>query len=121
MAIAAVATSATNQSVVAHDDDAGARGGQAADQARQVALAASVHAARRLVEHDEVGAHRGDRGDRKPLALAARQVARMLGRGPLELEPLQLGRRRGRGEPPAGTPRFLRPYSTSSSAVSWSR
>src|SRR6476646_8611121 len=79
--------------VVAHDDHPGPGGGQSSDEAGQVALVAPVDAPCRLVEHDQVGAHLGDGGDGKPLPLAARQVAGMIGCGPRELEALELGDR----------------------------
>src|SRR5919198_3553234 len=82
--------------VVTHDDDGRAARGQRPHDRRDLAPAPPVHAACRLVEHEEVGLHRGHRRDREPLALAAREVARVAAAGPGEAEAVELGCRPGR-------------------------
>ena len=106
--------------VVAHDDHAGSARSQAADEARQVALAAAVHSTCGLVEHHEMGRIA------VTVAIASRWRSPLdRSRGCSDAAHASSKRsssaaarsRRVAGE----TPRFLRPYSTSSSAVSWSR
>ena len=48
------------------------------DRALERVARRGVHAARRLVEQEQVGAAHRDRGDRDPLALAAREAARVV-------------------------------------------
>src|SRR5689334_10419399 len=76
--------------VVAHDDDARSVGREPADEAAEGLLSAAVDAAGRLVQDDQVGPHGRDRRDGEPLALAAREVARVLGGRPPEVEALEL-------------------------------
>ena len=86
-------------------------GREAAGPARQRQLAQAVHAAGRLVQQQQVGAIDRHRGDREPLPLAARQVARVAAGQRRQAEPLQLGCRAGRalgaGTPPARGRRHL--------------
>ena len=59
------------------DDERRARRRLRAEQRGELALALRVDAARRLVEHEQVGLDGEHGGDREALALAAREVARV--------------------------------------------
>ena len=94
------------------DDERRARRRLRAEQRSELPLALRVDTARRLVEHEQVGLDREHRGDREPLALAAREVARVpLGERrqvePLERAPRTLlaGGERDLGEQPSRSTR----------------
>ena len=92
-----MAASATKRASWLTTTTAGPVGGQAADEAGERPLAAPVDAAGRLVEDDQVRAHRSHRGDRQPLPLPARQVAGVLAGRPRQVEAGEL--RLGSGPP----------------------
>jgi hypothetical protein len=80
------------------------------EQPRQLELSRRIDAAGRLVEHEQIGLGRENRRERKALALAAREVARVPRFQPGQPDD---------GEPPAGgveSPAM--PSATSSSARS---
>src|SRR5581483_2221405 len=62
--------------VVRHDERP-ARGSLRPQQPCERGLALGVHAARRLVEHEELRLRREHRGEREPLPLARREIARV--------------------------------------------
>ena len=84
---------------------------------------ARVHAARRLVEQEHIGAAHGDRRDRHPLALAAGQAARVAvgdGGEPERVEPPVDGAVVGPAEQPQGLLSSRRTVGANSSAFgSW--
>ena len=78
-----------------------------------------IELGRRLVEHEDVGAHGHDAGDRHPLLLAARERERLAVGEVRDPQALERRRRSAASISARGTPRFSSPNASSSRTVSF--